>query len=294
MTSLTDVYEGRVGRVASHRQRLLGSGLFLVGALTLVGAIALATTAIGYAALGELTARKWAGILAGVGLQAVLLGVITVLPSSRKVRLAALIGTGVALLGIAIFEFAYPMHWVASAPLLALLTTITYAVGALVTFWAVFGAIATFKTRNTPGGSARLRVTKEGTIRLVEDGEDSGPVGSVGLFGREPDGSVATQTNRADPVDPAAESATVSDGGSTAPVADSATEEGPLGGSPKGPMQPSQESTGPSKPSVDPDRYCGNCEHFEYVAGEDGPVPYCQRHDEAMDDMDACEEWRRQ
>jgi hypothetical protein len=294
MTSLTDVYDGRVGRVASQRQRLLGSGLFLVGAVTLVSAIALATTTIGYAALGELTARKWAGILAGVGLQAVLLGVITVLPGSRKVRVAALIGTGVALLGIALFEYAYPMQWVENAPLLAFLTTVTYAIGALMTFWAVFGAIATFKTRNTPGGSARLQVTKEGTIRLVEDGEDSGPVGSVGLFGREPDGSVATQTNRADPVDPAQESATVSDGGSTAPVDNRAADVGPPGQSRTEPMQPRNESTGPSKPSVDPDRYCGNCEHFEYVAGEDGPVPYCQRHDEAMDDMDACEAWSQQ
>ena len=39
------------------------------------------------------------------------------------------------------------------------------------------------------------------------------------------------------------------------------------------------------------DRYCGNCTHFEYVRSSDGMVPYCTRHDTAMDDMDACEEW---
>ena len=53
MTSLTDVYEGRVGRVASRRQQLFGSGLFLAGAAMLVGAIGVATTGIGTAALSE-------------------------------------------------------------------------------------------------------------------------------------------------------------------------------------------------------------------------------------------------
>ncbi len=43
---------------------------------------------------------------------------------------------------------------------------------------------------------------------------------------------------------------------------------------------------------VPSDRYCGNCQHFEYVrSSSSGMVPYCGRHETAMNDMDACEEW---
>ena len=47
MTSLTDVYEGEAGRVATRRQQLAGGGLCLAGAAGLVSAIALATTGLG-------------------------------------------------------------------------------------------------------------------------------------------------------------------------------------------------------------------------------------------------------
>ncbi|ELY51179.1 DUF7139 domain-containing protein [Natronolimnohabitans innermongolicus] len=49
--------------------------------------------------------------------------------------------------------------------------------------------------------------------------------------------------------------------------------------------------TTPQEPAAPTDRYCGNCQHFEYVRSSEGMVPYCARHERAMDDMDACEEW---
>ncbi|SEV83099.1 DUF7139 domain-containing protein [Natrinema salifodinae] len=52
-----------------------------------------------------------------------------------------------------------------------------------------------------------------------------------------------------------------------------------------------ESSTTPDTPSQPTDRYCGNCKHFEYVRSSEGMVPYCARHDRAMDDMDACQEW---
>ena len=39
------------------------------------------------------------------------------------------------------------------------------------------------------------------------------------------------------------------------------------------------------------DKYCGSCEHFDYVRTDDGLKPYCGLHDEVMDDMEACAEW---
>ncbi|MCU4801098.1 hypothetical protein OB920_12025 [Halobacteria archaeon HArc-gm2] len=297
MTSLTDVYEGRVGRVASRRQQLFGSGLFLAGAAMLVGAIGVATTGIGTAALSEYGAREVGGILAGIGLQTVLLGVFALLPASRRVRGAAVIGTGVALLGVALFQHVYPYQWVESAPLFALATTTVYFFGVVTTFWCLFVGLATFKTRNDPGGTARMEVTQEGTIRLVEEAQSTGGLGGIGLFGRKPDGSVETQTNVSSGqsgggVGP---SAAVSDGGSAATdgldEVGTSTTQTPQSTTAGGSADPMSDSTAPK---TQPDSYCGNCRHFEYVTIDGEPEPYCAYHGEELDDMDACSSWREQ
>ena len=295
MTSLTDVYEGRVGRVASRRQQLFGSGLFLFGATMLVGAIAVATTGVGTEALGEYAAREVGGILAGIGLQTVLLGVFVLLPASRRVRGAAVIATGVALLGVALFRHAYPYQWVEAAPLLALATTAVYFFGVVTTFWCLFVGLATFKTRNDPGGTARMEITQEGTIRLVEKSQSTGGLGGIGLFGTEPDGSVETQTNAPKrSLGDDGPSAAVSDGGSTA--TDGLTEVqtgGPAMGSNRdgGPGDAMSDSTAHR---TQPDSYCGNCRHFEYVTVDGEPEPYCEYHGEELENMDACSSWTEQ
>ncbi|TQR22010.1 hypothetical protein C9J85_01140 [Haloferax sp. wsp5] len=72
------VRRGR-GRDASRRQQLVGTALFLVGVAGLVGAIALATTALGNRyGLDAYAARRVAGIIAGLGLPSVVLGVFAV------------------------------------------------------------------------------------------------------------------------------------------------------------------------------------------------------------------------
>ncbi|MFW5920151.1 MAG: DUF7140 domain-containing protein, partial [Halanaeroarchaeum sp.] len=42
---------------------------------------------------------------------------------------------------------------------------------------------------------------------------------------------------------------------------------------------------------VEPDRYCGNCTHFDYEPNAGSMQPYCNLHEEPMDDMEACEWW---
>ncbi|MFB6074859.1 MAG: hypothetical protein ABEJ89_07600 [Haloarculaceae archaeon] len=306
MTSLTDVYEGDAGRVATRRQRLVGTGLFLCGAAALVGAIAVATTTVGNAALGRVAARELAGVLGGLGLPAVVLGAFAVQPANGRTRAAAIIGTGVAVLGVALFTAVYPQSWVDTAPLVALGTMVVYAAGVGTTFWCLFLALATFDPRAAPGGTARMEVTEEGRIRLVENASIPG-FGSVGLFGRGPDGDVATQTNRAD--DPPVSEATDGDGSELlagGPVereqesnaADPGTTATPAptadGGS-AAVAGPKEHTDAEFLTAADergrPDAYCGNCAHFEYVLSEGDITPYCARHDELMDDMDACEAW---
>ncbi|QIO22312.1 hypothetical protein [Haloarcula sp. JP-L23] len=340
MTSLTDVYEGEVGRVASRRQQLVGSGLFLAGVAGLVAAIALATTNVGSTVgLGDYAARKAAGILAGIGLPVVVLGVFAVLPASRRVRATAILGACVSMLGVAVFQHIYPYNWMTNAPLQALGTSIVYVAGVLTTFWCLFVALATFNTRKSPGGTARMAVTEEGTIKLVEEARSIPGLGGIGFFGEDPDGGVETQTNRHE-----AGHGTVSDGGDESEVLRSPAGSGTQSGtaSTTGPqsagrqsangrpdetdaeqstsvgpseheLDPDIASAGPeSAPSTDggttphtgqdpitetavhrgePDNYCGNCRHFQYVMDGDDIQPYCTFHSEQLDDMDPCPAW---
>ncbi|MFB6223909.1 MAG: hypothetical protein ABEH86_09610 [Haloarcula sp.] len=341
MTSLTDVYEGEVGRVASRRQQLVGTALFLAGVAGLVGAIALATTGVGSRfGFDAYAARRVAGIVAGIGLPAVILGLFSVLPASRRIQATAVVGAGVAALGVGLFQELYPYNWTSNAPLLALLTGFVYFAGIVTTFWCLFAALATFKTRNDPGGTARMEVTEEGTIRLVEEARSLPGLGGIGFFGQGPDGGVETQTNRT-----ASSSGAVSDGGSDGSAATRTTGADGHQAEPQRGRNATDTSlrsntgrtdtpsrrrtqTGPSEDALDqtvaeagpettpstdggtatasydtitetaahqgePDTYCGNCRHFQYVM-EDGDIqPYCSFHSEMMDDMDACPAWVR-
>jgi len=325
MTSLTDVYEGEVGRVASRQQQLVGSGLFLAGAAGLVGAIALATTGAGTAlGLSDYAAREVAGIVAGIGLPAVVLGIFAVLPTGPRTRLVAGAGAAVSLLGVIAFQQIYPYSWMADAPLLALGASALYVSGVLMTFWSLFAALATFKTRQDPGGTARMNVTEEGTIRLVERQLSAAGQGGIGLFGEEPDGEVETQTNRPDRA-----GSTVGDGGDGSEVMESPgtpSNTGPASqpsrGEPEPPVQqgpseheldPHLANAGPEASATtdggttaatgqdpitetavhrgEPDSYCGNCRHFQYVMDGDDVEPYCTFHGEMLDDMEACSAW---
>jgi hypothetical protein len=311
MASLTEVFEGHVRTVTTPRRLHFGASLFAAGTAMVVGAIAVATTGVGEQfGLGQIAARQLAGVLAGLGLPAAFLGVFTVLPTGPNTRAAALIGASVSVLGVALFAVAYPAQWFGAGHPLAVVTVLVYFSGAVTTLACMFAALATFQTRNDPGGTARMEITEEGRVRLVE-GADIAPVpgtpasaaGSVGLFGDGPDGSVQTQTNRASPSGPAdsedndaeilserpdsrrrdrtpgpGQTATA-DGGSAA-IGDTANGE-----------FTDAEFVDAARDRAHPDAYCGNCDHFEYVKVEGNITPYCRLQGDRMDDMDACTEW---
>lgn len=288
MTDLTDVYERGVGIVASRRRVYFGLGLFAVGALFVVASIAIATTSIADTfGLGTFEARELAGILAGLGVPAAFLGSFAPLPASRRTRAAALIGGSLTVLGVTLFRAAYPRHWVGSpAPLdLTLPVVVVYFLGAITTFWCLFLAVANFKTRTDPGGTVRMEVTDAGTTRVLEISGSVPGFSGVGLFGRDPEGDVATQTNREEPLYEAASASdadvrAASDGG--AATAD-------IGGGDTATPDPVDNV---STPRGQPDPYCGNCEHFQYVRVDGEIRPACTLHKEVMNDMESCEEWQ--
>jgi hypothetical protein len=315
MTSLSKVYEGGVRTVVDRRQRWLGMTLFAVGASMVVAAITVATTDLSaWFGFDVIKARWHAGVLAGVGLPAAFVGIFVVLPASGATRAAAAIGASLAMFGVVLFAYAYPQRWLSNDPTFALGTIVLYSVGTLLTFWCLFVAIATFKTRNDPGGTARIEITEEGKVRVINAGPaDPGPepkpsgsrpsipgFGSVGLFGNDPDGSVPTQTNATGSTASSSSPPERTDDGivMTEPASDGGTAITGDGGDSAVTGDNQADVSGPDAEILDaaeergqPDRYCGNCTHFEYVQVDGEIEPYCGLYADLMDDMDACREW---
>jgi hypothetical protein len=328
MSSLAEVYEGQVGEYASLRRLYLGVGSFSFGALLVIVGIVVAatdlTTAVFGWTLGQ--ARETAGILAGLGIPATFLGVLVIMPTRRRTQAAAVVGTGVAALGVALFAHAYPCHWSGANCAgqyadLTLPTAGVYFLGAFTTFWCLFTGVANFKARNNPGGTVTLEITREGETKVIEVPKSTaeelrgakgttGTVGGVGLLGTTPDGSVETQTNRSEHKQKRAQTAhqsattsgAASDGGaSSSDITPLAGSQHPDSGSSVDRIDPAAErsATGstaqgdaePARTTSPGDSYCGSCGHFQYVRTDQGMQPYCGLHDDLMEDMDACDDW---
>ena len=210
MTSLSDVYKGGVRTVVDRQRRLFATTVFFAGVAMCGVAIVLTTTGLrSWAGLDVEGARRVAGILAGLGLPTAMVGVFTALPASDETRAAAVIGASVSVFGVLLFVYAYPEQWLTNEPALAISTVAVYTLGVLVTFWCLFVAVATFNRRGDPGGTARVKITDEGTVELVSRGteEESSStsgvpsvpgLGGIGLVGSDPAGDVPTQTNSSD------------------------------------------------------------------------------------------------
>ena len=296
MASLTEVYRGGSG--AGLRRLYAGVALFGVGAVLVTAGLVIASTGIGSRfGLDLYRSRELAGVLGGLGFPAVLLGTMVALPrASKGLRTAAVVGTGICLLGVGLFARWYPVDWIGGSgnSTMTLVVAFTYFAGTILTSWSLFTAVANFKARNDPGGTISLEITKAGETRVVEVSNDElrGKLGGIGMLGGTPDGEAQTQTNRGSgsgrerststPSNPLGD-ASATDGGATAtrsihePTGTDGTDDAELVDD--APRQPSN------------DRYCGNCSHFRYARTDDGLVPYCGLHSEAMEDMDACEQW---
>jgi hypothetical protein len=297
MTSLGEVYGKGRQREASTGRLYAGMALFLAGALLVVAGIVVATTGV---LRGDGTnlydVRKYGGILAGIGVPAVYLGILIVLPADRETRAAAGIGAAVAVLGVALFAHAYPCQWsgascAPNAANLTLPTVGTYALGAMITTWYVFVGIATFKRRNDPGGTVTMSVTRRGETKVVE--ADSGSEqGSVGLFGSGTTDETATDAATTPGVDAdyTNDAEVMTSGGRSGNGRVGASTDGGATANDVREVGGNGVGVGGTD-GVPADRYCGNCAHFEYVRTEQGMQPYCAAHDEVMDDMDPCRAW---
>lgn len=293
MTSLAEAYHG--ARNESLRRLYLGTGLFAAGALFAVVAIVVASTGVlrpfGF---GVYEAREIAGILAGLGVPAVFVGIFTVLPASDRERAVATVGAAIALLGVVLFWSTYPEQWItATQNHLTLPVTAVYFAGVLTTFWSLFTAVVNFKTRNDPGGTITIERSVNGETQLVEvpvselDGStlsDVGGVGGVGVVG-DVDRESVMASGQQEPED---DGVIVKSDGPPSPERSTAASDGGTQTQGHAPAAPAERATAHAS---NPDRYCGNCSHFDYVNVEGEIEPYCGQHDELMDDMEPCDAW---
>jgi hypothetical protein len=262
MTSLSEVYTPDAEFQTSLRRLYAGLGLFAFGALLIVVSIVVGTTGL---VEPLFVAREWAGILAGIGVPAVFLGTFAVLPSGRTTKVAAAIGAALALLGVALFAYAFPCQWSGTnclgpnQSLLTLPVALVYVVGAGTTLWCLFTAVANFKARNNPGGTAHVEVTAQGETRVIEvpKAELSKFSGSMGVLGDPTDDVDASSRPGAETDDDDGSSVfrtdergVVSDGGATSntltDVSDDVLVQGgsdDSNGPPSGPASPSSSPT---------------------------------------------------
>lgn len=167
MTSLDDAYGSP--RFEGRDPRLVYAGL----AAVVVGALALITALLLVGLGGDrVGAKKLAGLVGGLGVPALLVGVVLVLPANRRHRAGVLAGTALTLGGSALFWYAYPTHWTRTADPLAFPTALVYGLGGAVALWFVFAAIASTRLRNTPAGTVTLELVRQGSTTTVEVSRD--------------------------------------------------------------------------------------------------------------------------
>ena len=169
MEHLGDAYSGRRWEGRDPRRVYAGATLGGLGALAVVLGLLVVTTPVGgWLGASDLrAAEKLAGTLGGLGIPAMFLGVVAVLPSSRRENVGVVVGAACCLVGIVLFQVAYPQQWTTGAETLAFETAMAYFLGAALAFWFVFTAMASFRTRNNPQGMVRLELTRQGKKQTV-------------------------------------------------------------------------------------------------------------------------------
>jgi hypothetical protein len=169
MPSLSEAYDRGEWTGRDPRRVSAGGALFVLGALAVVSAILVLTTGLAdlLGASVETEARRLAGALAGLGIPGMFLGVVAVLPSSRRQRVGVVLGAALTVVGVGLFRQAYPDRWVGAADSLAFPAAMVYFVGGCVALWFMLSAVATFKLRNSPQGKVRIELTRQGETREV-------------------------------------------------------------------------------------------------------------------------------
>ncbi|MFC6940957.1 hypothetical protein ACFQE8_13460 [Salinirubellus sp. GCM10025818] len=143
---LIDCYRDLVGtiRSATYRNARIGQALALFGILAFLGGygLFLAGESLGYASENYWTYRRFAGVLAGFGLPALLYGLVVALPDVGRNSYVSLAGAVLCSAAVVLFFGTYPERWnVAGSPDYVVETVTLYGLGAMLCAAAAGGAV---------------------------------------------------------------------------------------------------------------------------------------------------------
>lgn len=169
MESLGDAYTSTDWQGRDPRRIYAGICSFAIGVIAIITAIIVGTGTVNelVGVTDTVTAQGIAGVVAGLGVPLLMIGIVVVLPASRRERLGVLVGTVLCVGGVWLFTQAYPYRWTIGANTLAFPTTVTYFLGGAIAFWFVLTAITDFHVRNNPTGNVQLELTRQGETRTV-------------------------------------------------------------------------------------------------------------------------------
>ncbi|WP_280587869.1 permease [Halorubrum sp. Boch-26] len=156
---LLEYYRRYVGDPDRTIDVYAGFGLFFAGiGLGLVGvAIFFYSATLPSEALSTYGVREVAAVAAAVGLPALLLGVVVLLPVDRRMLYLAGVGTAVTLVAVGLFTWAYPYYWNVPDTDYSAQVVAVYTLGLVAVIAATGGALVAHRVEratSVAGGAA--------------------------------------------------------------------------------------------------------------------------------------------
>lgn len=262
MPTLEEVYEKRLEKRGHRNRRLVGLALLYMGLgmMVLGGTVAFSSTLGGLFGASAAWERWGIGALFGAtGLPVAFTGVFVVVPAPKADRALAGLGVGVSLLGVILFDYAYPSMWHGDAPNLSPLVFAVYTLGSFMTFGALFRSVLDIEVP-LPRSSLSIEYTDSTSPGTEKRGSTRG------------EDAASPETE----VPSTAGTSFGLSGGDAEFVQNNAPE-------------PSSEDRKPS-PGFSGDEYCGNCDFYEFKEYEAETSPYCGFHEKNLENLEACED----
>ena len=153
---LLEYYRRYVGDPERTIDVYAGFGLFFAGiGLGLVGvAIFFYSATLPSEALSTYAVREVAAVAAAVGLPALLLGVVVLLPVDRRMVYLAGVGTAITLVAVGLFTWAYPYNWNVPDTDYSAQVVAVYTLGLVAVIAATGGALVAHRVERATGVAA--------------------------------------------------------------------------------------------------------------------------------------------
>ena len=171
---LLEYYRRYVGDPNRTIDVYAGFGLFFAGiGLGLIGvAVFLYSATLPPEALSTYAVQEVAGVAAAVGLPALLLGVVVLLPVDRRMLYLAGVGTAITVVAVGLFSRTYPYNWnVSTGTDYSAQVVAVYAVGLVAVIAATGGALVAHRVERATGAAASAGGADDDAGGADEDGE---------------------------------------------------------------------------------------------------------------------------